>query len=73
MATKKEKFINTNELANKTSEIIRDLEDNNFVVLRYSDPVGVLISYEDFKKFQNLESEFVSECKQCLKEVKKGK
>lgn len=69
---KKEKFINTNELANKTSEIIRDLEKgSNFVVLRYSDPVGVLISYEDYKKLQNLESEFVSECKACLGKVKK--
>ncbi|PIZ00534.1 hypothetical protein COY62_02085 [bacterium (Candidatus Howlettbacteria) CG_4_10_14_0_8_um_filter_40_9] len=69
--TKKEKFINTNELANKTSEIIRDLEKGtNYIVLRYSDPVGVLVSYEDYKKLQNLESEFVSECKKCLKEVK---
>lgn len=67
----KEKFINTNELANKTSEIIRDLNDGtNYVVLRYSDPVGVLISYEDYKKLQNLESDFVKECKSCLKEVK---
>lgn len=71
---KKEKFINTNELANKTSEIIRDLEKNtNYIVLRYSDPVGVLISYEDYKKLQNLESEFVSECKKCLGEVKRKK
>lgn len=68
---KKEKFINTNELANKTSEVIRDLEGGtNYVVLRYSDPVGVLISYEDYKKLQNLESEFVQECKSCIKETK---
>ena len=69
---KKEKFINTNELANKTSEIMRDLEGGtNYVVLRYSDPVGVLISYDDYKKLQNLESEFVSECKACLSKVKR--
>lgn len=62
-----EKFINVNELQNKTSEIIRDLEKGkNYVVLRYSDPVGVLISYHDYKKLQNLESNFVHECKACL-------
>ena len=71
---RKEKFINTNELANKTSEIIRDLEKNtNYIVLRYSNPVGVLISYDDYKKLQNLESEFVSECKICLGKLKKKK
>lgn len=71
---KKEKFINTNELANKTSEVMRDLEGGtSYVVLRYSDPVGVLISYKDYKKLQNLESEFVSECKACLKDVKGDK
>lgn len=71
---KKEKFINTNELANKTSEIIRDLEKGtNYIVLRYSDPVGVLVSYQDYKKLQNLESEFVQECKSCIKEVRKKK
>lgn len=70
----KEKFINTNELANKTSEIIRDLEKGtNYIVLRYSDPVGALVSYEDYKKLQNLESEFVQECKSCLSKVKNKK
>lgn len=68
----REKFININELANKTSEIIRDLKTGkSYVVLRYSDPVGVLISYEDYKKLQNLESDFVSECKVCLAKSRK--
>lgn len=69
---KKEKFINTNELANKTSEIIRDLEKGtNYIVLRYSDPVGVLVSYEDYKKLIAVESNFIKECKSCLSTVKK--
>jgi len=60
----KEKFININELQNKTSKIVKDLgKGSNYVLLRYSDPVGVLASYESYKKLQNLESEFVNECK----------
>lgn len=68
----KEKFININELQNKTSEIVRDLKKGkNYVVLRYSDPVGVLISYKDYKKLQDLESDFVHECKSCLSATRK--
>lgn len=68
----KEKFISTNELANKTSELMRGLSKGiSYVILRYSDPVGVLISYDDYKKFITAESSFVSECKSCLSAVKK--
>ena len=63
----REKFITTNELANDASKILRNLKKGEGrVILRYSEPVGVLISYDDYKKFMNLESEFVSECKRCL-------
>ncbi len=72
-----EKFITTNELANDTSKILRELKKGEgAVVLRYSSPVGVLISYEDYKRMLNLESEFVAECKNCLGQIKvrsKGK
>jgi len=71
----KEKFITTNELANDASKILRELKNGEAkVVLRYSDPVGVLVSYNDYKKIQSLEAERVSECKLCLgivKELKK--
>ncbi|MCL5094269.1 MAG: type II toxin-antitoxin system Phd/YefM family antitoxin, partial [Patescibacteria group bacterium] len=64
----KEKFITTNELANDASKILRELKKGEgVVVLRYSDPVGVLVSYEDYKKLENLENEFVQECKKCGK------
>ncbi|MCL4386821.1 type II toxin-antitoxin system prevent-host-death family antitoxin [Patescibacteria group bacterium] len=67
----KEKFITTNELANDASKILRELKKGEgVVVLRYSDPVGVLVSYEDYKKLENLENEFVQECKKCIKEAK---
>ncbi len=68
----KEKFITTNELANDASKILKGLKKGEgVVVLRYSDPVGVLISYDDYKKLMNLESDFVSECKVCLGTIKK--
>jgi prevent-host-death family protein len=71
----KEKFITTNELANDASKILRELKTGEAkVVLRYSDPVGVLISWDDYKKLQNREAEQVSECKMCLGTIKrKGK
>ncbi len=67
----KEKFITTNELANDASKILRDLKKGEgVVVLRYSEPVGALVNYEDYKKLMSLESEFIEECKHCLKEIK---
>lgn len=70
----REKFITTNELANDASKILKGLKKGEgVVVLRYSDPVGVLISWEDYKKIENLESDFVSECKTCLGTVKRHK
>jgi prevent-host-death family protein len=70
----KEKFITTNELANDASKILRELQDGEAkVVLRYSDPVGVLISWDDYKKMQNREAEQVNECKVCLGTLKSKK
>lgn len=70
----KEKFITTNELANDASKILRELKAGEAkVVLRYSDPVGVLVSWEDYKKMENREAEQVSECKMCLGTIKRKK
>ncbi len=68
----KEKFITTNELANDASKILRNLKKGEgTVILRYSEPVGVLISYEDYKRIENLEVEFIQECKTCLANTKR--
>jgi PHD/YefM family antitoxin component YafN of YafNO toxin-antitoxin module len=68
----KEKFITTNELANDASKILRELKAGEAkVVLRYSDPVGVLISWDDYKRMQNQEQEQVHECKACLGAIKR--
>ncbi len=70
----KEKFITTNELANDASKILRELKNGEAkVVLRYSDPVGVLVSWEDYKKMENREAEQVSACKACLGAIKRKK
>lgn len=70
----KEKFITTNELANDASKILKNLESGEgVVILRYSDPVGVLVSYEDYKKMANRELEQVKECKVCLGAIKREK
>lgn len=70
----REKFITTNELANDASKVLRNLKkDEGIVILRYSKPVGALISYEDYKKMEKIESEFVQECKDCLGTIKQTK
>lgn len=70
----KEKFITTNELANDASKILRDLKKGEgAVVLRYSDPVGVLITWEDYKRIENMQIEQVHECKACLGAIKRKK
>jgi len=69
----KEKFITTNELANDASKVLKNLrKGEGVIVLRYSKPVGVVISYEDYKKIENMESNFVHECKACLISAKTG-
>jgi prevent-host-death family protein len=68
----KEKFITTNELANDASKILRNLKKGEGkVILRYSEPVGVLISYDDYKRIENMEIEQVEECKACICNIKK--
>ncbi|NTU69439.1 type II toxin-antitoxin system prevent-host-death family antitoxin [bacterium] len=68
----KETFITTNELANDASKVLKNLKNGEgVVVLRYSKPVGVVISYEDYKKIESLQSDFVHECKACLVSTKR--
>jgi antitoxin (DNA-binding transcriptional repressor) of toxin-antitoxin stability system len=69
----KEKFITTNELANDASKILRELKSGEgVIVLRYSEPVGALVSWDDYTKIQRVEAEKVSECKACLKSIKRS-
>jgi len=68
----KEKFITTAELANNASKVLGGLKNGTgTVILRYSDPVGVLISWDDYKKIENQERAQVNACKSCITTVKK--
>lgn len=70
----KEKFITTNELANSASKVLSGLKNGTgTVILRYSDPVGVLISWDDYKRIENMQVDQVRECKACLVTAKKEK
>lgn len=67
----KEKFITTNELANDASKTLKNLKSGEgVVVLRYSKPVGVLLTWEDYKKIENLEIQHINECKSCISNTK---
>lgn len=67
-----EKFINVHELKDKTAQIITDLKKGkNYVILRYSEPVGVFVNWNLYKKFIAQERDFIKECKKCLSERKK--
>jgi len=69
----KEKFITTAELANDASKLLRNLKKGTgIIILRYSEPVGALISYEDYKRIENIEIEQVKECKACICNTTKG-
>jgi hypothetical protein len=70
----KEKFITTNELANDASKILKNLKNGEgTVVLRYSDPVGVLMTWEDYKKIENMQVKHIMECKSCIGTIKRKK
>lgn len=66
-----QEFINVNELQNETPKIIKDLEEGkNFVLLRYSKPVGVLVGYDEYEKILKSLEGHVEECKACIKDFK---
>lgn len=57
------KTINVNELQSKVSSILKDVQaDTVYEVMRYSEPVAVVLSYEKYLSFKG-------ECKQCVKKL----
>jgi len=58
------KTINVNELQAKISSIIKEAQSGvTFEVMRYSEPVAVVLSYADYLKLKG-------ECKYCIQELK---
>ena len=58
------KTINVNELQSQISSILKDVQDETvYEVMRYSEPIAVVLSY---KKYLTLRGE----CKKCIEELK---
>ena len=59
------KTINVNELQAKISQILQEVQKNTiYEVMRYSEPIAVVLSYGDFVKMRG-------ECKRCVEDLRK--
>ena len=59
------KTINVNELQAKISSILKEVQKNTiYEVIRYSDPIAVVLSYEDYVRLRG-------ECKRCVEDLRK--
>lgn len=57
--------INVNELQSKISKVLRQVESGEvFEVMRYSEPVAVVLSYQDYLKLQG-------NCRRCVEDLRK--
>jgi len=57
--------INVNELQSKISQVLREAEKGKtFEVMRYSNPVAVVLSYKDYLVLKG-------ECKKCIQDLRK--
>jgi len=59
------KTINVNELQSNISKVLREVEKGEiFEVMRYSDPIAVVLSYADYLTLRG-------ECKKCVQDLRK--
>lgn len=59
------KTINVNELQSNISKVLRDAEKGDvFEVMRYSNPVAVVLSYEEYSRLQG-------NCRKCVEDLRK--
>lgn len=59
-----QKTINVNELQSQISSVLKEVQsDTVYEVMRYSDPIAVVLSYKDYTVLKG-------DCKQCIKELK---
>lgn len=57
--------VNVNELQSKISSILNEVQKGEiFEVMRYSEPIAVVLSYEDYLKLRG-------ECKRCVEDLRK--
>jgi len=59
------KTINVNELQANISKVLKEAsKGETFEVMRYSEPVAVVLSYEDYLKLKG-------ECKRCIQDLRR--
>jgi len=59
------KNINVNELQSEVSSVLKDVQCGNvYQVMRYSEPVAVVLSYDDYLNLRG-------ECKLCIQDLRK--
>ena len=59
------KNINVNELQAQISSVLKDVQDGTiYEVMRYSEPIAVVLSYDEFLKLRG-------ECKKCIQDIRK--
>ncbi len=59
------KTINVNELQANISKILREVSrGGTFEVMRYSETIAVVLSYEDYLKLKG-------ECKRCIQDLRR--
>lgn len=59
------KTVNVNELQAGISKVLRDVEKGSvYEVMRYSEPIAVVLSYKDYLKLQG-------NCRRCVEDLRK--
>lgn len=59
------KNTNVNELQAKLSKVVADVQDGDvYEISRYSKPIAVLLSYEDYLKLRG-------DCHRCVQDLRK--
>ena len=59
------KNINVNELQSEISSVLKDVQGGNvYQVMRYSEPVAVVLSYDDYLSLRG-------DCKKCVQDLRK--
>ena len=59
------KTVNVNELQAQVSKIIKDVQKGHaYEVMRYSEPVAVVLAYDDYLKLRG-------ECRRCVADLRK--
>ncbi len=65
---KQEKYTNQRELQSKTKSLINGVKNGErYIVLRYTEPVGVLIGMDEYRYLLSKKN-----CKHCLESIKKS-